>query len=192
MPLGVYEKYSAVPPEHRTTEVHQVTRPVEHRTMEVHQVTRPVEIRTTTKVEDDRSLGEKAKNALHNAAEKTKEVAHDIKEKLTPEVKDKDIAKAERKYNELKVKEDMDRFQAEGANERRQQLMGDAHQMQAEELANRKRAEMHREERHEKAEKVAQLQDKQNEQQAEKCHKAMMRGGACPQETKITRVTEIH
>lgn len=66
----------------------------------------------------------------HSLAEKTKEVAHDIKEKLTPDVKDKDIAKAERKYNELKVKEDMDRFQAEGAKERRQELMSNAKAME--------------------------------------------------------------
>lgn len=64
------------------------------------------------------------------SAEKTKEVAHDIKEKLTPEVKDKDIAKAERKYNELKVKEDNDRFRAEGAEERRQELLSDAKKME--------------------------------------------------------------
>jgi len=180
MPVEKFESYTAAP---------VVTRPA---TVEVRHVERPVEIRTTTKIEDDRSLGEKAKDALHNVAEKTKEVAHDIKEKLTPEVKDKDIAKAERKYNDLKVKEDMDRFQAEGARERREELIGDAKQMEAEELANRKRAECNREQRFDQAEKVADLQRKQNEQQADKCHKAMMRGAAYPEEVKITRVTEIH
>jgi len=179
MPIEKYERYTAAPVENRPLEVRQVT-------------TRPVEIRTTTKVEDDRSLGEKAKDALHHAAEKTKEVAHDIKEKLTPDVKEKDIAKAERKYNELEVKEDMDRFRAEGAQERRQELMGDAKKMEAEEFANRQKAEENRGERMDQAEKVAKLEKKQQEQHAEKCHKAMMRGGAFPEDVKVTRVTEIH
>jgi len=180
MPVERFEAYTAAP--------------VETRPIEVRQVTRPAEVRTTTKVEveDNRSIGEKAKEALHHAAEKTKEVAHDIKEKLTPEVKDKDIAKAERKYNELKVKEDNDRFRAEGAEERRQEVLGDAKAMQAQEFANREKADMHREERHEQAEKVADLQCKQNRQQQEKCNRAQMRGGAFPEDVKITRITEIH
>jgi len=166
----------------------------EIRKTEIHTTNLPhTEVRTTTKIEDDRSLGDKAKDMFHNAAEKTKEVAHDIKEKITGmgEVKDSDIAHAALKHDELKQKEELDRMQAEGAADRREQLQSDFSHLQNKEFEHRKEAEHHREKRADQAEKVAHLQNKQAQQQVEKCQDALKKG-ACPGEVHVTRVTEIH
>uniref|UniRef100_A0A914XIL0 Uncharacterized protein n=1 Tax=Plectus sambesii TaxID=2011161 RepID=A0A914XIL0_9BILA len=154
------------------------------------------EIRTTTKVEDDRSLGEKAKDAMHNAAEKTKDMAHNLKEKVIGEghVTDSDIARAEMKQQELGHKEKIDRMRAEGAADRKEELHSNFQNLQDKEFANRMEAARHHEKRMDQADEVNRLQYKQNQQQAERCHEALNRQGACPTDSgcKVTRVTETH
>jgi len=192
MPVDLY----GTPVEARTT-VTATTTPIEARTTyapmdarvtttkyEAH-TTRPVEARTTTTIEreDGRSLAEKAKDALSNAAETVKEI-------FTPEVKDSDISKAARKHEELQRKEELDRARAEEADRQKDNLIAEARRMEAEELANKKKAECHRERREDQAEKVAHLQDKQREQEAKKCHQHLRNEPAG--DVKITRVTEIH
>lgn len=143
------------------------------------------EIRTTTKVEEDRSFGDKVKDFAHN-----------LKEKVTGEghVKDSDIACAAHKHDELKNKEELDRFRAEGASERKDQLLSDTQRLQNKELEQRKQEEKHFEQRQEQADKVAHLQNKQSEQQAKKCHEALKKEVVAPSDTgyKVTRTTEIH
>ena len=72
---------------------------------------------------DDRSLGEKAMDALSSAAQT-------VKDALTPEVKDTDIAKAAREHEELRQKEEMDRRRAEGASAQQSQLEAEAQRLQ--------------------------------------------------------------
>uniref|UniRef100_A0A914WGJ0 Uncharacterized protein n=1 Tax=Plectus sambesii TaxID=2011161 RepID=A0A914WGJ0_9BILA len=162
MPVQYFDSYSAVPAENRPMDINSATKWVE-----IHEV------------EDDRSLGEKAMDVLHNVAETTKEVAHDIKEKLTPDLREVEIAHAKRKYNELnhQVLEDLGRFEAE---EHRLELKDEEKNMEEQELANRKYAELNRKEQHQKAETEAYLQKTLNEQE-----------DSLPYDVKIVRATEI-
>jgi len=193
------------------------------------------------KVEDNRSLGEKAKNVLSNAgeqyvealgfvADKTVDLAHQLMDKVTGEapVMDEEIAEAALKRQELREKEEMDRFRAEGAtsSERRDtggapvtdeeiaaaalihhqlsrgsdgpelrklQLEANVKRIQEEQQLNRQHAEIMRDVKQKQAEEVVRLENKQNEQQAQKCHEAMKKSGAChPHDVTVTKITEIH
>jgi hypothetical protein len=53
-----------------------------------------------------------------------------VKDAFTPEVKDKDIAKAELKHQELRQKEEMDRRRAEGTSAQQAQLQSHAEHLQ--------------------------------------------------------------
>jgi len=74
--------------------------------VEIYQTTTPIAVKTTTQVKDHRSLGDKAKDALH-----------DVKDLVTGEshVSNKDIAKAEKK--EMKLRDKEEKYEAKRQHE---------------------------------------------------------------------------
>uniref|UniRef100_A0A914VLF8 Uncharacterized protein n=1 Tax=Plectus sambesii TaxID=2011161 RepID=A0A914VLF8_9BILA len=74
--------------------------------VEVYQTTTPIAVKTTTRVEEHRSLGDKAKDVLH-----------DIKDVVTGEghITHKDIAKAQKK--EMKMRDKEEKYEAKRQKE---------------------------------------------------------------------------
>jgi len=165
-----------------------------------------------SKTDSERSLVEKAKDALHNAAEITKELAEKVKETVAGggRVTDAQIADAEEdvailedKIRGSKLEEEYFALEKERAagkladHEEGQSKVADKEAIDAAELAEKERlhklrAQQLEAEKQRAEEKVVLLKQKKEEQCHEKCHEAMKRNDRSTEFSGTTQTTGIH